>query len=346
VLKPYLRKQVVASILFLSFGAGTATAQLASHTPTEVASKPFNRTIIQPSDKPVARVNDVVLTQRDLLKKMYAIFPYAQQHNGGFPKAMEQDIRHGAMKMIVFEELCYQEAVRRQMTVAPARIDKAVASIRADLKKPGEFQAFLDQEAGGTEKGLRVRVHRMMLVEDLLKIEITNKSVLTPVQLRAYYDAHRVNFKLPDEVSFQTISVVPPANSNAAVMADARKRADDLLKQAKASKSYEEFGLLAEKSSDDDFRVNMGYRKPVELSKLPKEIANKLANMKPGDVSDIVPIDGGFTILRLKEHTLPTTVKFEQVKVDLKKKLQQQKQEDLRAALNEKLRAKAKVQEL
>ena len=38
--------------------------------------------------KPVARVNGTVLTDRDLLREMYAIFPYAKQHNG-FPKAQE-----------------------------------------------------------------------------------------------------------------------------------------------------------------------------------------------------------------------------------------------------------------
>jgi hypothetical protein len=46
------------------------------------------RSRAQVSDKPVARVNGAVLTDRDLLREMYAIFPYARQHNG-FPKAQE-----------------------------------------------------------------------------------------------------------------------------------------------------------------------------------------------------------------------------------------------------------------
>ena len=33
--------------------------------------------MLQISDKPVARVNGAVLTDRDLLREMYAIFPYA-----------------------------------------------------------------------------------------------------------------------------------------------------------------------------------------------------------------------------------------------------------------------------
>ncbi len=68
--------------------------------------------------KPVARVNGAVLTDRDLQREMFAIFPYARQHNGNVPQEMEPQIRKGAMQMIIFEELVYQEAQRRKITVS------------------------------------------------------------------------------------------------------------------------------------------------------------------------------------------------------------------------------------
>ena len=77
---------------------------------------------LQVSDKPVARVNGAVLTDRDLLREMYAIFPYAQQHNG-FPKAQEAAIRQGALEMIIFEELVYQEAERRKLAIPAERLN-------------------------------------------------------------------------------------------------------------------------------------------------------------------------------------------------------------------------------
>src|SRR5579871_6196858 len=62
--------------------------------------------------KPVARVNGTVLVERDLEREMFAIFPYARQHSG-FPKQLEPEIRRGALQMIIFEELVYQEAKRQ-----------------------------------------------------------------------------------------------------------------------------------------------------------------------------------------------------------------------------------------
>ena len=62
-------------------------------------------------------MNGAILTDADLVREEYAIFPYARQHNG-IPKEFEKQIRDGALKMIIFEELVYQEALRRNMTVA------------------------------------------------------------------------------------------------------------------------------------------------------------------------------------------------------------------------------------
>ena len=97
----------------------TATAQVASHAPsTEGALPPARMMTPQVSGKTVARVNGVVLSDRDLVREMFAIFPYAKQHNG-FPEKLEPQIRKGALDMIIFEELAYQEAKRRNMTIPP-----------------------------------------------------------------------------------------------------------------------------------------------------------------------------------------------------------------------------------
>ena len=84
------------------------------------------------------RVNGAVLTDRDLLREMYAIFPYARQHNG-FPKAQEASIRQGALEMIIFEELVYQEAERRKLTISATKLNQAEAEFRKQFHSPDEY---------------------------------------------------------------------------------------------------------------------------------------------------------------------------------------------------------------
>ena len=139
---------------------------------------------------------------------------------------------------------------------------------------------------------------------------------------------------------------MPPANANAEALKEARKRAEDALKQAKATNNYQEFGLLAEKISEDDYRVNMGDRKTVAPDKLPTEVVKALSAMKDGQVSDLVQLGNAYTILRLNAHTPPGETNFEAAKKELMANLRKQKYERLRVALGKRLRQNAKIETL
>ncbi len=227
---------------------------------------------IKPAGKPVVRVNGVVLTDEDLVREEYAIFPYAKQHGGKIPADMEPGIRKGALQMIVFEELVYQDAQKRGVAISPERISKAEAEFRKQFNSPAEFQQFLQSEFQGNEKALREKIKRSLLIEQLLKTEVEEKSTVSAAEVRAYYDKNPARFQYPESFAIQTISIIPPEKATPEQLKEAKKRADDAYKQAKATKTAEQFGLLAEKISDDDYRVMMGDHKWVARDKMPPEM--------------------------------------------------------------------------
>jgi peptidyl-prolyl cis-trans isomerase C len=324
----------------------SARAQVPSHTPGYVPQAFSSSAAFQPVGRPVVRVNGAVLTDRDLLREMLAIFPYARMHNG-FPKAMEADIRNGAMKMMIFEELVYQEAKRRNMTVPPAALARAMAEFRQQFPSPQEYQQFVQTEFQGSQPLLRVKVERSLLIDKFLSLEVTNKAVVSEAEEKAYFDQHPERFRIPESFSFQSISFLPPRNATPAQAKEARKRAEDALRQAKATKSYEQFGLLAEKISDDDFRVMMGDHKAADRSKLPAVVVQALLAMQPGQVSDIIEFDASdYTILRLNAHLPAGPQKFETIKDGLREQLTKEKTEQLRSALAMKLSKNAKIEKV
>ena len=296
--------------------------------------------------KAVARVNGVALTDRDLLREMYAIFPYARQHNGAFPRAMEADIRSGALKMIEFEELVYQEAKRRGMTVEQARLDNAEKDFIKQFRNPELYKVYLNEEAQGSKKVIRSKIERSLLIEDLLKIEVADKSYVSLARTRAYYQQHLEEFHLPETYTLQTLSTMTPAKATPQQVADARKRAEDALKQARTTKDYDSFGILAEKMSEDDYRVMMGDHRAVDAAKIPEPLLSALRKIQPGQVSDIIQVEQTFTIVRLNAHNPAGMRKFEDVKQSLRNQLKQNKTEQLRARLNQRLRQGAKIEEL
>jgi hypothetical protein len=329
---------------FLAAALAVASAQIASHAPTAIANPASAQTApLQVSDKPVARVNGAVLTDRDLLREMYTIFPYAQQHNG-FPKAQEAEIRQGALEMIIFEELVYQEAVRRKLAVPVEKLSRAQAEFRKQFNSPDQYQQYVQTEMHGSEQQLRQQIRRSLLIEQVLKTDVELRATVSPAELQAYYEKNAARFTQPETFTFQSISVVPPLKATAEQAKQARTKAEDALRQAKATKSYQDFGLLAEKISEDDFRVNMGDHKVIPSDKLPPHGVKTLQAMQSGQVSGLIQIASAYTIIRLNAHTPAREKPLAEVKNDLKTDLQKSKYEKLRSNLAKQLRANAKIE--
>jgi len=335
------------ALLPLLLAAPPVSAQKLAPSHTPVTNRgAFAETVpIVPVGRPVARVNGAVLTDRDLLREMYMIFPYARQHHGSFPKAMEPEIRAGALKMIEFEELVYQEALRQKMAIAPARLDKAEKEFKEQFPNSAMYQYFLKTECHGSEKVLRAKIRRSLLIDDLLKIDVTDKSGVSVAEARAWYERHPEQFRVPESYAVQTISAMAPVKATPQQLKEASQRAENYLRQAKETKSYEQFGLLAEKISEDDYRVMMGDHGLVAAAKLPPQILEAVRKMQPGQVSSIIQIDRVFTIVRLNKHIPAHMKKFDEVENALRMQLQREKVEQLRAALNHRLRKGAKIEE-
>jgi peptidyl-prolyl cis-trans isomerase SurA len=338
----------LALIGVLALSPMTAAAQqmAVSHTPTTTANQQGSGAAAQLTGKPVARVNGAVLTDRDLMREMYTLFPYARQHNGQVPAELEPQIRKGALQMLEFEELLYQEAVRRQVPILPAKLKSAETDFRSQFGSPDEYKQFLNAEFNGSEKGLHDKVKRSLLIDAMLKAEVDAKSTVSLGEVRAYYDKNPARFEYPEGFAIQTISFLPPEKPTPDSLKEERKRAEDALKQAKATKDYEQFGMLAEKISEDDYRVMMGDHKKVDRAKLAPQVVQALLAIKDGEITGIIQVEQAFTIVRLNQHIVAGKQKFADAKDSLQKELQKKKLEQVRAALDQRLRKSAKVEEL
>ena len=295
--------------------------------------------------RPVARVNGAVLTELQLLQEMFAIFPYARQHSNGFPKELEPEIRRGALEMIIFDELLFQEAKRQKLVIAPARLAKAEADFRKQFSSPAEFKRYLQLDVNGSRAALREKIRRSLLIDDIFKKEVTVKSRVSVAEAKAFYDKNPKQYEHGELVHIQSISIMPP-DATPSVLKEAQRRADDALKAAKATKTYREFGIVAEKMSDDDYRVKLGDHKERKAEDLPPEIVKLARGMKPGEVSGLIPLGNSYTIVRLIKYTPAGKTPFAEVKSRLQADLQKQKAEKVRSALAQRLRTNATIEKL
>jgi parvulin-like peptidyl-prolyl isomerase len=332
---------------FLSFILAVCTATtMAAQTTSPASTSMFKSTTLTPTGKTVARVNGTVLTDRDLFREMMTIFPYARQHGGKFPASMEADIRRGALDMLEFEELVYQEANRRNLKVAPSRLDTGMKEFREQFQSSEDYHSYLKAECGGSTAKLREKVRRSMMIEDVLRVEVAQRARVSETEVQTFYQKNPARFFTDETISIQTISLVIPDHATADQDAAVRKRADDALRQAKKARNYEEFGMLAEKVSEDDWRVMMGDHQFIARNQMPPEVAKVAFGMKAGQVSDLIRAENSWCIVRMNGRKDANKTSYDQVKDSLKKELVASKVDTLRRTLHQQLRKNAHVEEL
>ena len=346
-----MRTRLLAIILLIALSGMMSAQMVASHAPTAAMTSTSGSGNLLPmtqeqmASKVAIRVNGAEVSELDVRREMVTIFPYAMQHNG-FPKDVEPEIRKGAVEMIIFEELLYQDAKRRNISISPEKLASAETAFRKQFPSPAQYQQYVKVECKGSTEVLREKIRRSLLIEKMLKLEVTDKAMVTPAMVREYYDKNGKEYEHGETVNIQTISIIPPPGANKDVIAGAQKKSEETLNKAKQTKTAEQFGLLAEQVSDDDWHTQMGTRKTMEVKDLPPMVAAAAKNMKVGDVSDLIQVGNAWVIIRLNARAQAGKISFDTVQKKLSSDLQKQKTVEVRAALNQKLHQGAKIEVL
>jgi parvulin-like peptidyl-prolyl isomerase len=292
----------------------------------------------------VARVNGVALTQRELQAGMTTLFPYYSAHGGKVPASAETEIRQKALDRMVLEELVFQEARRRGIQPAPGEVEKRINTARKKLKSAEEFQRIVAQQYG-TQQEFRRRAVRALLIEKLWDRQVTRPAQPPTADLLQYYRQNKAKFVVPESVWLQSISIHFPENATQAKRDQARKQAEELLPKAQATKTPEEFGVLAEKHSQDDWRVMNGDHSWVHRGTVAGELETAFS-MKTGQVSGIIASKVGYHILRVNGRRAAKQLSFVEVKKTIRESLQKEREAKLRKQFEEQLRRKAKIEVL
>ena len=116
--------------------------------------------------------------------------------------------------------------------------------------------------------------------------------------------------------------------------------------KARAAKTYEEFGKLAEKYSEDDWRIMLGDHRWVHRGRLPSAVENVAFRLQAGEVSDIVETSEAFVIVRINGVQPQQQIPFKEVSQALRQDLEKANLEDLRRRFEVRLRKAYKVEEL
>jgi peptidyl-prolyl cis-trans isomerase D len=149
------------------------------------------------------------------------------------------------------------------------------------------------------------------------------KPQVSDADILAYYNAHKDQYEVKEQVKTRHILITVPAGADAKTDAAAKAKAADILKQIKAGGSFAD---LAAKNSDDPGSKTQGGELPlIPTAGLDPAYAKAAMALSPGQTSDLVRSQFGYHIIQTEEKQPAHTKTLAEVKPEIVPVLEQQR---------------------
>lgn len=285
-------------------------------------------------ERVVAKVNGQIITLSEFQGRQIAAAQAARvdpANVGAFLRQQNAKILQDAIDEILILQKAEDSGIR-----APAEwIDESIEGIRKDNKitSDEQFQDALARE-GLTLAELRQNIERGVLRRIVMQRDIQPKIEATESELRAEYEKLKATqFTKPATVTLQEILV--PEDAGGAAFAR------EIAEKARAG---EDFAALAKAHSAAPSRANGGDLGQLSQGEINPELEKVAFALPVGSVSDPLPVEGGYRIVRVTAKTSGSTTPYDTAKDSVRDRLMMSRFEAAYDAYMQELRKTASVE--
>jgi peptidyl-prolyl cis-trans isomerase SurA len=196
------------------------------------------------------------------------------------------------------------------------------------------------QANGITYEKFRQQVRDRFVITALRQKNISSEIIISPHKVETYYQTHKDNFKVEDEVKLRMIELHKSSDPS---KPDARKMAEEIVAKLDQGASFEQMAIPSERQQ----------RTPgpevFQISRLRKELADVAAKLKPGEHSGVIVIPATSTspetyyIIRLEEASPAHVKTLSEVRDEIERDLLSQERARLEKQWIDRLRKKTFV---
>jgi peptidyl-prolyl cis-trans isomerase D len=276
------------------------------------------------------------------------------QHNltpATFEDSVGKQILIGKMQALITGSASVGDAaIRQEFNKENVKVKFDYAVLKQDDIKKGlhpateELKAYYDSHQKSYANSVPEKRKIKYVVLDTGKLQ--NGVQVTHDDLQAYYNAHRDQYRVAEQVKVSHILIKTPlAGPDGKVdekgVAEAQRRAEDLLKQLKAGAKFED---LAKKNSEDPGSAKEGGSLGwIGKGRTVPEFEKAAFSVPKGQISDLVKSSYGFHIIRVDDKQDAHMKTLDEVKGEIEPVLKQQKTHEAAQKQAEELLQQAKT---
>lgn len=250
-----------------------------------------------------------------------------------FEELVKEDILMNKLRDLVTSSATVTDAeVRKQFEKQNTKVKFDYAVIKKDdiLKSihpaDAELKAFYDRNKNSYVNSIPERRQLKYIVVD--NARLLSQTQVTQPELQSYYDQHRDQYRVPEQVNVRHILIKTPlagpdGKVDQKAVDAARAKAEDVLKQVKAGGNFAE---LAKKYSDDPGSAkNGGSYGWIGKGRTVPEFEKAAFSLPKGGTSDLVQSSYGFHIIHVDDKQDAHVKSLDNVKAQIEPLLKQQK---------------------
>ena len=240
--------------------------------------------------KATAIVNGDVITGTDVDHRL-ALIVIANQ--GRIPTDEMERLRAQVLRNLVDETLQIQAAAAADIKVEPREIDAYYERYSRNFNRsPQEFSAYLRQ-SGSSDISIKRQIHGEIAWSRLLRRQIEPFVSVGDEEVRSIIE--RLNASKGTQ-EFRIAEIFLPATPETS--AEARANAARIVDQIRKGSSFSAYARQFSEASTAAVGGDLGW---VRAEQLPEILAQAAQQLPVGQISDPIPIPGGFSILAVQD---------------------------------------------
>ena len=236
--------------------------------------------------------------------------------------------RDAALKDLIDRQLIVQSFRKEKFEIPEHFVDEHINDIIRD-DFGGDRNAFIKtlQAQNFSLTEFKKMETEKIIVQAMRGKNVKLNTIVSPTKIREYYDLHRAEFTVKEEVKLRMIMI--PTRAAVGNSAAQKAIAEEILGKLADGAPFDR---MAQMYSEDATRDNGGDWGWIARKTLAAPLEKVAFNLPPGRVSHVIEVGPNYYILKVEEKRGGDTPSFEKMRPEIEKKLLQedsQRQQEL-----------------
>jgi peptidyl-prolyl cis-trans isomerase SurA len=190
---------------------------------------------------------------------------------------------------------------------------------RANITDLEEFERWVNQQTGMPIEDLLDRMRQQFITQAVIGQQVSSRISVSKEEIQKYYDEHKDEFVRSEGVRLAEILISNQGATTAEALAEVEKKARDVHARVMRGERFDE---MARRFSDSAASKEQGgdigiYRRGM----LQKEMEDEVFAANPGYVTKLMPISGGWLILKVNGRYREGQAELEEVDDEIRNRL-------------------------